>query len=83
MSRRDPVPLVFASLSGAALSLGLAAIVAREGTASTFNTTCPSAGAVSCDGLTAQFDALGVVAAVAIPVGILAAGVCVWRVLSR
>ncbi|MBK8692849.1 MAG: PEGA domain-containing protein [Deltaproteobacteria bacterium] len=83
VSRRDPVPLVFASLSGAALSLGLAAIVAREGTASTFNTTCPSAGAVSCDGLTSQFDAWGVVAAVAIPVGILAAGVCVWRVLSR
>lgn len=83
VSRRDPVPVAFAALSGAALSLGLAALVAREGAASTFNTTCPSAGAAPCDGLTSQFDAWGAVAAVAIPMGVIAAGVCVWRALSR
>jgi hypothetical protein len=81
--RRDPVPTVLAGFGGAMVSLGLAALVARELVAATYNSACPSAGRAPCDGLSAQADGWTVTAGVAIPLGVAALGVGVWRALAR
>lgn len=81
--RRDPVPTALAGVGGAMVSLGVAALVARELVAATYNSACPSAGRAPCESLSAQADGWSVAAGVAIPLGVAALGVGVWRALAR